>query len=103
MIHSKQHRGCRIQDPGTCGYRWWKTADFFAPRTVRPQRMERPVGGGADRGGITASWPLHATTAFSRGHSHCHRAIVRETLDGKERTTCGFPSPFVAGCGVGTA
>ena len=19
MIHSKQHRGCRIQDPGTCG------------------------------------------------------------------------------------
>ena len=22
MIHSKQHRGCRIQDPGTRGYRW---------------------------------------------------------------------------------
>ena len=20
--------GCRIQDPGTRGYRWWKTADF---------------------------------------------------------------------------
>ena len=20
--------GCRIQDPGTHGYRWWKTADF---------------------------------------------------------------------------
>ena len=28
MIHSKQHRGCRIQDPGTRGYWWWKTADF---------------------------------------------------------------------------
>ena len=28
MIHSKQHRGCRNQDPGTRGYRWWKTADF---------------------------------------------------------------------------
>ena len=22
MIHSKPHRGCRIQDPGTRGYRW---------------------------------------------------------------------------------
>ena len=28
MIHSKQHRGCRVQDPGTRGYRWWRTADF---------------------------------------------------------------------------
>ena len=28
MIHSKWHRRCRIQDPGTRGYRWWKTADF---------------------------------------------------------------------------
>ena len=28
MIHSKQHRGCRIQGAGTRGYRWWKTADF---------------------------------------------------------------------------
>ena len=28
MIHSKQHRGCGVQDPGTRGYRWWKTADF---------------------------------------------------------------------------
>ena len=27
MIHSKQHRGCRIQDPGTRGYRGRKTAD----------------------------------------------------------------------------
>ena len=28
MIHSKPHRGCRVQDPGTRGYRGWKTADF---------------------------------------------------------------------------
>ena len=27
MIHSKQDWGCRIQDPGTRGYRWWKAAD----------------------------------------------------------------------------
>ena len=43
MIHSKQHRGCRIQDPGTRGYRGWKTADFShsarAPRTVLPLRV----------------------------------------------------------------
>ena len=26
MIHSKQHRGCRVQDPGTRGYRRWGTA-----------------------------------------------------------------------------
>ena len=28
MMHSKQHRGCRVQDPGTHGYRRWKTANF---------------------------------------------------------------------------
>ena len=28
MIHSKQRRGCGVQDPGTRGYRRWKTADF---------------------------------------------------------------------------
>ena len=28
MIHSKPHRGCRVQDPGTRGYRRWKTALF---------------------------------------------------------------------------
>ena len=29
MINSKQERGCRVQDPGTRGYRWWKTADVW--------------------------------------------------------------------------
>ena len=40
--------GCRIQDPGTRGDRWWKTADFShsvgtarAQRTVRPPPMGR--------------------------------------------------------------
>ena len=28
MINSKQHRGCGVKDPGTLGYRGWKTADF---------------------------------------------------------------------------
>ena len=70
MIHSKQHRGCRIQDPGTrgkhqtktknpwctsravgCriqdagtrGHRWCKTADFsHSAGTVRAQRTVRP-------------------------------------------------------------
>ena len=71
MINSKQHRGCRIQDPGTrgkhqtkkqnpwctsrgvvgCrtqdlgirGYRWWKTADFsHSARTARAQCTARP-------------------------------------------------------------
>ena len=37
MIHSKQHRGCRMQDPGTRSYRWWKTADFsHSARCVPP-------------------------------------------------------------------
>ena len=28
IIHSKQPRGCRVQDPATRGYRGWKTADL---------------------------------------------------------------------------
>ena len=39
--------GCRNKDPGTRGYRWWKTAAFshsartaHAKRTVRPLRVE---------------------------------------------------------------
>ena len=43
MIHSKQHRGCRIQDPGTRGYRWWKTADFLhSARSARCAPQETP-------------------------------------------------------------
>ena len=44
--------GCRIQDPGTHGYRWWQTAGFsHSVRTVRAQRTVRP--------------PTHATHPFS--------------------------------------
>ena len=49
MIHSKQHRGCRIQDPGTRGYRWWKTADFSHSARCAPLSsiyFRRGGGGG---------------------------------------------------------
>ena len=43
MIHSKQHRGCRIQGPGTRGY-LWEIADFsHSARTARAQRTVRPL------------------------------------------------------------
>ena len=50
MIHSKPHRGCRIQDPGTRSYRWWKTADFsHSARCAHPDDCPVPrmsTGGG---------------------------------------------------------
>ena len=80
MINSKQHRGCRIQDPGThgkhqtkkknipgvpagavgcriqdpgiCGYRWWKTADFS--HSVRTAHGVPPKKGcGVNEAGIS--------------------------------------------------
>ena len=53
MIHSKRHRGCRIQGPGTQGYRRWKiaacshsarTAHGALPVTDsnRPQPLRQP-------------------------------------------------------------
>ena len=36
--------GCRIQDLGIRGYRWWKTADFsHSAGTTRTQRTVRPL------------------------------------------------------------
>ena len=70
MINSKQHQGCRIQDPGTrgkhlpkkrnpwcisrgCrvqnsgpgtrGYRWWKTADFSHSALCAPPTLRAPL------------------------------------------------------------
>ena len=47
--------GCRIQDPGTHGYRWWKTADFshsagtpHKPRLVGTEQPTVPHTGGKD-------------------------------------------------------
>ena len=37
MIHSKQHRGCRTQDPGTRGYLRWKTAAFSHSARCAPR------------------------------------------------------------------
>ena len=41
MIHSTQPRGCRIQDPGTRGCWWWKTAHF--PHSARTAHGAPPV------------------------------------------------------------
>ena len=41
MINSKQHRGCRIQDPGTHGYWWWKTACFLHSARCAPLVVQR--------------------------------------------------------------
>ena len=36
--------GCRMQDLGIRGYRWWKTADFsHSAGTARAQRTVRPL------------------------------------------------------------
>ena len=50
-IDSKQHRGCRIQDPGARGSRWWKTADFSHSRHCAPFgsfQTPGPSGGGVE-------------------------------------------------------
>ena len=41
VVHSKQHRGRRLQDPGTRGYRWWKTADFLHSAQCTPSGCSR--------------------------------------------------------------
>ena len=50
-FHSKPHRGCRMQDPGTRGYRRWKTADFsHSPGTAHdgpPKRLPPALKYGA--------------------------------------------------------
>ena len=62
-IHSKQHRGCRNQDPGTRGYRRWKTADFsHSARTAH----------GAPR--LSSS----SAEASSFAHTPCYRWTPRE-------------------------
>ena len=53
MINSKQHRGCRIQDPGTCGYRWWNTGDFSHGVRERP-RCARGRRGNLERDRLTS-------------------------------------------------
>ena len=77
MIHSKQHRGCRIQDPGTRGYRWWKTADFphragtahGAPLGVtKHQIIQNPLDE-MDCSGAPASTTGTVWNFLSRGHT----------------------------------
>ena len=47
MIHSKPHRGCRMQDPGSRGYRWWKTADFSHSASTAHSAPPWYFGGGS--------------------------------------------------------
>ena len=49
-ILSTQHRGCRIQDPGTRGYRRWKTADVSHSARRAPQASLRWLGHGGGGG-----------------------------------------------------
>ena len=37
MIHSKTHRRCRVQGPGTRGYRGWKRAEFSHSARCAPE------------------------------------------------------------------
>ena len=63
--------GCRIQDLGIRGYRWWKTADFS---TVQAQRTVRPP--------LSCTW-LHCNS------SRCctHPLQVNRGNDGNEKYT----------------
>ena len=83
MIHSKQHRGCRVQGPGTRGYRRWRTSQLFAQRSRSAQCAPRgvhPMGWGSaeaclaavqSRGHVltTASFQNSQTPHQSRGGS----------------------------------
>ena len=64
MIHSKQHRGCIIQGPGTHGYRRWRTAAFSHSAGAAPGAA--PMDPLLDQGGhnkLTCTVHVH-------GHSH---------------------------------
>ena len=44
MITSNQHRGCRIQDRGARGYRWWITPDFSHSTRTAHGAPPEPLG-----------------------------------------------------------
>ena len=82
MIHSKQHRGRRIQDPGTRGYRWWKTADFShsactarsAPPFSDPHKRTHLQRGAGD--GLLPPRELERVLPDADGRElHGHRAV----------------------------
>ena len=63
MMHSKQHRGSRIQDPGTRGYRWWKTAGF--PHSAGTAHGAPPKGESSRFPEQTSPKPLHRHFHFT--------------------------------------
>ena len=80
MIHSKQHRGCSIQDPGTCSYRWWKTADFLHSARCSPSAS--PLG--ARSRACQATPPSTPSIACIALHSAMHHQS--ETLGRRQHT-----------------
>ena len=104
MIHSKQHRGCSIQDPGTRGYRWWKTADFShsarcAPtaegkNSAVPGHLEKVRAARAVQ--VVPFGPMLCSAVFC-GVRHSFRIFSR----GAEfRRRCTDPLPIGAGGGA---
>ena len=55
--------GCRIQDPGAHGYRWWKTADF-----------SHSVG---TAHGAPPPPPIKVTILDSQGNTYFHFTLER--------------------------
>ena len=99
MIHSKPHRGCRLQGPGTRGYRGWETAGFShsagtgrAQRTVRPQGSE--LSGATMIPQMTVAADLIGPSNYDicLGNRHSRRLEERECTTSTEgRTAPGKP------------
>ena len=94
MIHSKQHRGCRMQDPGTCGHRRWKTADFAHSTWCAPLAIINPRDTGI-RSLLTRSVP---NVALSSPQS-CDYRMLRGLIGLRVGSQCrgggggGGPAP----------
>ena len=72
MIHSKQHRGCGSQDPGTRGHRRWKTAAFS-----HSARSALPVPNSSRGMAFEEGWPGHWNDTLSglcRNQQRCRAA-----------------------------
>ena len=87
MIHSNQHRGCGIQDPGTRGYRRWNTADVShsarcASKGPSAQfcdvHKSSAGGGGGCKGVLYAGGQRNCRRRRAKRDQgsalHCHRA-----------------------------
>ena len=89
MIHSKQHRGCRSQGPGTRGYRGWKTADFShsagTAHGAPPVQTRNPEGSGHK------ARPDMRETVI-----HTHRPFANVDSQGTRTIRCGASGGYPA-------